>query len=51
MDEVVAGMYARPHVERFAWKNRPPSDVNMGNGALIAADGSLTPLGLHYASL
>ena len=51
MDSVVAGMYARPYVERFSWKTRPVDDINLGNGALIAPDGSLTPLGQHYASL
>jgi Glycosyl hydrolase catalytic core len=51
MDAVVAGMNARPYVERFCWKTRPTTDVNMGNGALIALDGTLTPLGEHYASL
>ena len=51
MDAVVAGMYARPYIERFSWKTRPTDDINLGNGALIAPDGSLTPLGQHYASL
>lgn len=51
MDVVVAGMNSRPYVERFCWKTRPTTDVNMGNGALIALDGSLTPLGQHYATL
>jgi len=51
MDEVVAGMNQRNYVERFSWKTRPTTDVNMGNGALIALDGTLTPLGEHYAAL
>lgn len=51
MDQVVAGMYQRNYVERFTWKTRPPTDVNMGNGSLIACDGTLTPLGEHYRSL
>ena len=51
MDAVVAGMNSRSYVERFSWKTRPTNDVNMGNGALIALDGTLTPLGQHYASL
>jgi hypothetical protein len=51
MDAVVAGMYSRPYVERFSWKTRPTDDINLGNGALIAPDGSLTPLGQHYATL
>ena len=51
MDDVVAGMNSRPYVERYSWKTRPTTDVNMGNGALIALDGSLTPLGQHYATL
>ena len=51
MDAVVSGMNSRSYVERFSWKTRPTSDINMGNGALIANDGTLTPLGQHYASL
>ena len=51
MDAVVAGMNSRSYVERYSWKTRPTTDVNMGNGALIALDGTLTPLGRHYASL
>lgn len=51
MEDVVTGMYNRPYVEKFAWKTRPTNDVNMGNGALIAADGTLTPLGQFYATL
>jgi Glycosyl hydrolase catalytic core len=51
MDAVVAGMNSRSYVERFCWKTRPTTDVNLGNGALIALDGTLTPLGQHYATL
>lgn len=51
MDAVVSGMNSRPYVEKYSWKTRPTNDVNMGNGALIALDGTLTPLGQHYASL
>jgi hypothetical protein len=51
MDQVVAGMNQRNYVERFSWKTRPPTDVNMGNGSLVACDGTLTPLGEHYANL
>ena len=51
MDDAVAGMNTRSYVEHFAWKTRPTTDINMGNGALIALDGTLTPLGVHYASL
>jgi hypothetical protein len=51
MDTVVAGMNSRSYVERYCWKTRPTTDVNMGNGSLIALDGSLTALGEHYASL
>ena len=51
MQQVVSGMYARPYVERFSWKTRPTNDVNMGNGGLIANDGTLTPLGQFYATL
>jgi hypothetical protein len=51
MDHVVAGMNQRSYVERFAWKTRPTTDVFMGNGALIAMDGSLTQLGKHYSTL
>lgn len=51
MDQVVAGMNQRNYVERFSWKTRPPTDVNMGNGSLVDCDGTLTPLGEHYANL
>ena len=51
MDQVVAGMNQRNYVERYSWKTRPPTDVNMGNGSLVDCDGSLTPLGEHYANL
>jgi hypothetical protein len=51
MQQVVTGMYARPYVERFSWKTRPTNDINMGNGGLIANDGTLTPLGQFYATL
>ena len=51
MDQVTAGMNQRNYVERYSWKTRPPTDINMGNGSLIALDGSLTPLGIHYSSL
>ena len=51
MDDVVSGMNSRSYVERFSWKTRPTTDINMGNGALIANDGTLTPLGQHYATL
>ena len=51
MVQVVAGMNQRNYVERFSWKTRPTTDVNMGNGALVALDGTLTPLGQVYASI
>ena len=51
MDSVVAGMNSRSYVERYCWKTRPTTDINLGNGALIALNGSLTPLGQHYATL
>jgi hypothetical protein len=51
MDSVAAGMNSRNYVERYCWKTRPTTDFNMGNGALIAIDGSLTPLGQHYMAL
>jgi len=51
MDQAIAGMNVRSYIERFSWKTRPTTDVNMGNGALFALDGSLTALGQHYAQL
>ena len=51
MDQAVDGMNSRTYVERFAWKTRPPTDPNMGNGSLINLDGTLTALGNHYSSL
>jgi len=50
MDQVTAGMQQRNYVERYSWKTRAPTDIYMGKGSLIALDGSLTPLGQHYAS-
>ena len=51
MKAVVPELNKRPYVERFAWKTRATSDVNMGTSALFNDDGSLTALGAVYASL
>ena len=51
MKAVVPELNKRPYIERFAWKTRATSDVNMGTSALFNDDGSLTALGVVYASL
>lgn len=51
MAETVAGLRARPFVERFAWKTRAISDPRMWFSALYQDDGALTSTGQLYASL
>jgi hypothetical protein len=51
MKATVKGMRAMPFVERFAWKNRPASDIFMGTSSLYNPNGSLTTTGKLYASL
>ena len=51
MQAVVPELNKRSYIERFAWKTRATSDVNMGTSALFNDDGSLTALGSVYASL
>ena len=51
MKAVVPELNKRPYIERFAWKTRVTSDINMGTSALFNDDGSLTSLGSVYASL
>lgn len=51
MRETVAGMRKLPYVERFAWKNRPINDPQMGTSSLFKLDGTLTSTGKLYASL
>jgi len=51
MEAVVPELNKRSYIERFAWKTRATSDVNMGTSALFNDDGSLTALGAVYASL
>jgi Glycosyl hydrolase catalytic core len=45
------GLDARPFVERYTWKTRATTDVNMGTSALFNSDGSLTDLGKIYSSI
>jgi len=51
MEAVVPELNKRSYIERFAWKTRATSDINMGTSALFNDDGSLTTLGAVYASL
>lgn len=51
MRETVKGMRAMPFVERFAWKNRPITDRQMGTSALFDLNGKMTSTGKLYASL
>jgi hypothetical protein len=51
MEAVVPELNKRSYIERFAWKTRATSDINMGTSALFNDDGSLTALGSLYASL
>jgi hypothetical protein len=51
MKAVIPELNKRSYIERFAWKTRSTSDVNMGTSALFNDDGSLTALGSLYASL
>lgn len=51
MKATVAGMRARPFVERFAWKTRAPFDPVMGASALYHTSGRLTATGRLYARL
>lgn len=51
MVETVAGMRARPWIERFAWKTRDYSDPQMWFSSLWEDGGKLTSTGETYASL
>lgn len=51
MVEACAGMEARPHVLRYAWKTRCVEDAVMGTSAIFDGQGELTELGALYASL
>ena len=50
MRAVLPELDKRPYIERYAWKTRKMSDVNMGTSALFNDDGSLTSIGNIYAS-
>lgn len=51
MKIVIPRLEARAHVERYAWKTREQSDLNMGSSALFDDAGNLTQVGQLYASL
>jgi hypothetical protein len=51
MKTACAGLDKRTYVERFTWKTRSTSDVNMGTSAIFNDDSSLTALGQIYASI
>ena len=51
MNTVIPELNKRPFVEKFTWKTRPTSDINLGFAALFNDDGSLTEVGKAYAAL
>jgi hypothetical protein len=50
MKDVLPVLDELPYVEKYSWKTRTTSDVNMGTSALFNDDGSLTDLGKVYAA-
>lgn len=50
MKAVLPELDKRPYVERYAWKTRSTSDVNMWSSAIFNDDGSLTKVGQFYAN-
>jgi hypothetical protein len=51
MAQVIPELESRSYVERYCWKTRNTSDINMGVSAIFNDDGTLTDLGTLYASL
>jgi hypothetical protein len=51
MKGACAGLESRDFVERYTWKTRTLSDVNLGTSSLFNDDGTLTALGTIYAAL
>ena len=51
MKTVIPELNSRDFVERYTWKTRTTSDVNLGFAALFNDDGTLTDVGKSYASL
>jgi len=49
MEAVLPALDDLPYVERYCWKTRTTSDVNMGTSALFNDDGTLTRLGKVYS--
>ena len=50
MGQVIPQLESRTYVERYCWKTRSTSDVNLGTSGLFNDDGSLTKLGMYYAT-
>jgi hypothetical protein len=50
MKVVLPALDSRPYVEKYCWKTRPTSDINLGFAALFNDDGSLTDVGKSYAT-
>lgn len=50
MTKIIPELESRSYVERYCWKTRTTSDINMGISTLFNDDGSLTDLGSLYAS-
>ena len=51
MNAVIPELNKRDFVEKYTWKTRPTSDINLGFAALFNDDGSLTEVGKAYAAL
>jgi hypothetical protein len=49
MQDACKGLEERAYVERYTWKTRVLSDVNLGTSSLFNDDGTLTPLGHMYS--
>ena len=50
MTKIIPALETRTYVERYCWKTRTNSDINMGISTLFNDDGSLTDLGILYSS-
>jgi len=51
MNIVIPELNSRSYVERYTWKTRSTSDINLGFAALFNDDGSLTSVGHAYANM
>lgn len=49
MSQIIPELESRIYIERYAWKTRSETDINMGTSALFHDDGNLTNLGQMYS--